>query len=83
MDAVLDDRPLLVSRPECPRYYAPWFSRAVINDLLRHALMERIRISICCPFRVKAVTYRVAAASRMVCSSRQHTMVHMNYAEVG
>ena len=38
MDAVFDDRPLLVSRPDSPRYYAPWFSRAVIDDLLRHAL---------------------------------------------
>ena len=38
MDAVFDDRPLLVSRPDSPRYYAPWFSRTVIDDLLRHAI---------------------------------------------
>ncbi len=50
MDAVFDDRPLLVSRPDSPRYYAPWFSRAVIDDLLRHALLKRRRRNlICCP----------------------------------
>ena len=38
MDHIFDDRPLLVSRPDSPRYYAPWFSRAIINDLLRQAL---------------------------------------------
>ena len=37
MDAIFDDHPLLVSRPDSPRYYAPWFSRAVVDDLLRYA----------------------------------------------
>ena len=46
MDAVFDSRPLLVSRPDSPCYYAPWFSRAVIDDLLRHALPENLRLLI-------------------------------------
>ena len=35
MEAIFDERPLLVSRPACPQYYAPWFSRTVIDNLLR------------------------------------------------
>ena len=41
MDHIFDDRPLLVSRPDSPRYYAPWFSRATVDDLLRHAAGSR------------------------------------------
>jgi hypothetical protein len=35
MEHIFDDRPLLVSRPGSQRYYAPWFSRAVVDELLR------------------------------------------------
>ena len=35
LEGVFDQRPLLVSRPDSPQYYAPWFSRAVIDKLLR------------------------------------------------
>lgn len=38
MEGIFDERPLLVSRPGCPQYYAPWFSREVIDKLLRRAL---------------------------------------------
>ena len=69
MDAVFDDRPLLVSRPDSPRYYGPWFSRAVIDDLLRHALLN-MRTSqpgevMCMKIRCKTT----AAATQLQCRS--------------
>ncbi len=84
MDAVFDDRPLLVSRPDSPRYYAPWFSRAVIDDLLRHALLMRLRNSISCSSDSlsNSVVDTTAAASRLLCSTLPHTRQQMNCAEV-
>lgn len=35
LDGVWQQRPLLVSRPGSPQYYAPWFSRADIDALLK------------------------------------------------
>lgn len=35
MEGIFDERPLLVSRPSSPQYFAPWFSRAIVDKLLR------------------------------------------------
>lgn len=35
LDGVWQQRPLLVSRPGSPKYFAPWFSRSDIGALLK------------------------------------------------
>ena len=73
MDHIFDDRPLLVSRPGSQRYYAPWFSRAIVDELLRWGTGVRSPAGSCAAIHqmidVMGVT-RSAPTSHMSCIHR-------------